>query len=424
MTSDSLEIQTILAGGDGLARPPDGPVVFVPRTAPGDRVEVELTEVHKQWARGTLLRIVEPGPQRRDPPCPHYDICGGCQLQHLSYTAQLEAKSRIIADALRRLGSVEIQPPEVVPSPRQLGYRNRVTFVMRRTGDGVVAGFHALQDPNRIVDIDRCPLAEDPLNDAWEALRASWGVNADNLPPGKELRLTLRVSSGGVKGLAVEGGEDYGEPETLLEAIDGLAAMWSIGTDGAIEWYAGEAWLKERWEEHELRVAGLSFVQVNRETAAELETYVLERCGEVAGRRLIDAYCGFGVRALRLAWAGARVVGIDSDSDAIGAAEAAAAESGAAARFRTSTVERALAHELPADLVLLNPPRRGVDRRVAQALVERPPARVIYVSCDPATLARDLKLLSSAFDVESCRGFDMFPQTAHVESVVSLARKE
>jgi 23S rRNA (uracil1939-C5)-methyltransferase len=419
----TVQIDSIIAGGDGLARQPDGPVVFVPRTAPGDRVEVEIVEQHKQWARGRALRITEPGPARRDAPCPVYEACGGCQLQHLDYEAQLKAKSDIISDALRRLGGIEIESPVVTASPRQLGYRNRITFTLRRHPDGVVAGFHGLADPDRIVAVDRCPLAEDTLNELWESLRANWAPNADNLPPGNELRLTLRASSTGELGLAVEGGEDYGDPETLLETVPGLRSLWSVDEDGAIDWYAGEAWLKERWGEQTFGVAGLSFVQVNREAAESLESYVMEQCGDVSGRRVIDGYCGFGLRSMRLAWAGARVVGIDADEDAIDAAGAAAAESGAAARFVAAPLEEALRTELPADLVLLNPPRRGVDRQVVEALLKKPPESVVYISCDPATLARDLKMLSASFKLTACRGFDLFPQTAHVETVVSLARK-
>ena len=422
LTHPTLDISAIIAGGNGLARQPDGPVVFVPRTAPGDRAEVEIVESRKQWSRGRLLRLLEPGPDRCDPPCAHYEACGGCQLQHLNYDAQLQAKAGIITDALRRLGGIEIKPPEVVAAPRQLGYRNRVSFVLRRSADGVVAGFHSFEDPDRIIDVDRCPLAEDSLNQAWQALRAVWGVEAVNLPPGNELRVTLRVNSGGQAGLAVEGGEDYGEPETLLETIDSLQSIWSVDADGAIDWYAGEAWLKDRWGDHEFGLAGLSFVQVNREAAELLESYVLEACGDVSGRRVIDGYCGFGLRALQLAWNGARVVGIDSDGDAISAAEATAAESGAAARYVAASVEEALPRELPADLVLLNPPRRGADRKAIDALLEKPPKTIIYVSCDPATLARDLKLLSSCFDLAALRGFDLFPQTAHVETVATLSR--
>jgi 23S rRNA (uracil1939-C5)-methyltransferase len=161
---------------------------------------------------------------------------------------------------------------------------------------------------------------------------------------------------------------------------------------------------------------------VNRRVAETLDAYVREQLHPVAGKRMIDAYCGFGLRSLELAWQGARVVGIDTDEDAIASATEAAAESGASARFVPASVEDVMAWELPADLVALNPPRRGVGKAVVQALLSDPPARIVYISCDPATLARDLKALSSRFELASIRGFDMFPQTAHVEAVVTLDR--
>jgi 23S rRNA (uracil1939-C5)-methyltransferase len=419
-----VQIDAIIAGGDGLARGPDGRVVFVPRAAPGERVEVEYSEEHRQWVRGRLLRILEASPERRDPPCPFYDRCGGCQLQHLRYAAQTDAKALIVADSLRRLGGIDVEPPPVSPSSREFEYRNRVTFVLRRSGERVSAGFHAVGAPGEIVDVDRCPLGEPPISRVWAGLRAAWGSNAERLPPGSELRLTVRATSDGAVGLVVEGAQGYGEPGALLSEVAGLEAIWSLDRDGAIDWYSGEPVLSEQWGPHQLELAGDAFVQVNRAVAAQLEAYVEEGCGDVAGRRVIDAYCGFGLRALELAWKGARLVGIDSDRHAIAVAQGAAAESGAAARFLAQRVERALARELPADLVLLNPPRRGVAREAVEALIRKPPPRILYVSCDPATLARDLKALAQWFRVVACKAFDMFPQTAHVETVVTLVRGE
>jgi 23S rRNA (uracil1939-C5)-methyltransferase len=234
--------------------------------------------------------------------------------------------------------------------------------------------------------------------------------------------LTVRATAAGEVGLALEGGEGLGEPNELLESVAGLSAIWSVDDAGAVDWYAGAPVLADRWGTHEIVIAGTAFLQVNREVAAKLEDYVRAQCGDVSGLRVIDAYCGFGFRALELSWAGARVVGIDADHGAISVARSAAAESGAAARFHAHEVERALAWELPVELVLLNPPRRGLGAEVVGALLKEPPARVIYVSCDPATLARDLKGLAELYHIVACRCFDMFPQTVHVETVVTLER--
>jgi 23S rRNA (uracil1939-C5)-methyltransferase len=424
LTRDTLAIEKIIAGGDGLARPAGAPVVFVPRTAPGDVVEVEYVQERKQWRRARPLNVIESGPDRRAAPCPYYDACGGCQLQQLTYGAQLAAKRGIIHDSLRRLGEIEREPPTVVPSPKELGYRNRITLTLRRSAQGVVAGYHHRELPHHIVDVDHCPLAEEPVNAAWSALRRAWGEGAEQLPAGGELRLTLRAAASGEVGLVVEGGEGRGDAEDLLQEVEPLAAIWGLDADGDVTWNVGEAALSDRWGPYRLHVAGAAFLQVNREVAAELEGYLRVACGLVEGRRIIDAYCGFGVRALRLAREGARVVGIDSDPYAVGAARVAAEDSGLPARFVRGEVERVLARELPADLVILNPPRAGVEREATTALERQPPDRIIYVSCDPATLARDLKRMADVFEVVDLRGFDMFPQTAHIETVVSLRRRQ
>lgn len=418
--TDELTIELIVAGGDGLARRPDGCVVFVPRTAPGERVEVAYSEIRRQWRRARLTRVVEESPERREPPCPHYARCGGCQLQHLDYGAQLRAKAAIIADALRRLGGLDSVSFEVVASPRELGYRNRVSMLLRRGDDGTPAGYHGVHDVDEVVDVDSCPLAEDPINQVWAVLRRSWGPAAEALPSGQELRLTLRVDSEGCVGLAIERGRGGGDIAGLVEKVAGLDAVWQINQRDQVVGRAGVPALIEQVGQYDIPVAGTTFVQVNRDAAELMETYVREQCGDVAGKRVVDAYCGFGTRALELAHDGATAVGIDEDKHAIGAASSGARESAVSARFVASRVERRIARELPADIVVLNPPRRGVTTAVTEALNQHPIPRIVYVSCDPATLARDLKRLSPHYALRACRAFDLFPQTAHVETVVTL----
>jgi 23S rRNA (uracil1939-C5)-methyltransferase len=420
---DVLDIRSIIAGGDGIARRPDGCAVFVPRTAPGERVQVEYTEVHKQWRRARVVRVLESSADRRDPPCPYYEQCGGCQLQHLSYDAQLSAKAGIIAESFRHIGGVEAEPPQIVRSEQELGYRNRVSLVLRRRGTEVVAGYHAHDDPDVVVDIDHCPVAEPRLNDVWAGLRASWGERASDLPQGRELRLTLRANTEGRVGLAIEGGREPGSPKKILGGVDGLVSIWSLNRGGDVVRYAGAETLQDTWGRYEIPVAGTAFVQVNRDVAAAIDTYAREQCGPVVGKRVVDAYCGFGLMAIDLAREGARIVGIDLDRHAIATASSIASELDTTARFIRGNVERVLRCQLPAEVVILNPPRRGLTKPVVEALVKRPPRRIVYIGCSPATLARDLKGLSTRFKLEACRGFDMFPQTAHVETVATLVRR-
>lgn len=415
-----VSIESIAAGGEGVGRLPDGRAVFVHRTAPGDEAEIAVTESRPRWARGRLLRVLSPGENRREAPCPYYSRCGGCSLEHLEYDAQIRAKSRIVSDALTRIGRLTVDPPDVVPSPRQLRYRNRVSFALRRAEHGrVIAGFHALGEPDEIVDMDGgCLLPEEPIAGVWDRLRASWGPDARRLPSGEQLRLTLRGTATGAVSLLVEGGFSPGRPDELVDLVAGLESIWHRRAEGSARLLAGAPLLLERWADEEVPLAAEAFLQVNREAAYLLEEHVVAIAGAVSGERVVDAYCGVGLRGRRLARAGARVIGIELDPAAIATARAAGV---AGAEFREGLVEALLPEALPASLVILNPPRGGVAPEVIDALVARPPGRLIYVSCNPATLARDLRRLGPGFAIRGLRSFDLFPQTAHVETVAALA---
>lgn len=430
-----VKIHGIATGGAGVGRLADGRVVFVHRTAPGDEVDTRLLEERRQWARGELVRVVRESPLRRAAPCPHYELCGGCTLEHLQYSAQLEAKRDIVVETLRRIGGIEFSsapgesqvdapspvPPEVVPSPREFRYRNRVSFTLIRRGSGrVVAGFHELNNPGQIIDITgACMLPEEAIAAAWTRLREEWGEDAHRLPSGRQLRLTLRASAAGDVALVVDGGYGPGRPEELLERVPELSAIWHRpgGRGGSLALLAGQDQVSEEWADEEVALSGAVFLQVNRSAAALLEAHILELAGDLGGRRVVDAYCGVGLIARRLARAGAEVVGIELDEQAVIEARRGAP---AGAEFIADKVEAALPGVLPADLVIVNPPRTGLDPAVPAALRASPPSRLIYISCDPATLARDLARLNPGFRIRSIRCFDLFPQTAHVETVVEL----
>jgi len=417
-----VEIGGIAAGGAGVGRLPDGCAVFVHRTAPGDLARVAVVERKRRWARAELRSLLRPSPDRRQAPCPHYDRCGGCTIEHIDYTAQLRIKANIVAEALRRIGGLDVPQPEVTPSPHEFRYRNRVSFTLLRLGAGrVVAGFHELNRPGRIVDItDACLLPEPAIARAWGALRGAWGHEAHRLPSGRQLRLTLRSAAAGEVTLLVDGGYSPGRPEELLSSVPALAAIWHRPA-GAPDWtlLAGSAAVTEQWADEEVALSGIAFLQVNRAAAAALEDHVfaLARDAIGPGARVVDAYCGVGLHARRLAREGAAVVGIELDPSAVNEARRAAPPG---AEFLLGRVEELLPAALPADLVILNPPRRGLHAAVPEALVARPPQRLIYVSCDPATLARDLARLGPTFRLRGVRCFDLFPQTTHVETVAEL----
>ena len=425
MTTDSAEVMVrgLAAGGSGVAELPDGRVVFVPRTAPGDHARIRIEKSKPRWAVGALERIIEAGPDRVVAPCPLYDRCGGCQLQHLPYERQIEWKGRFVADALQRIGGLgEIPPPDVVASPRTLHYRNRVTFTLRRLPGGrVVAGFHALARPAHVVEVHgECLLPREPLVAVWTRLRRGWGPGADRLPAGGRLRLTLRLVGEAVV-LQVVGGPREWDARPLVEAVPELVAVWHQPAERS------EPGLLVGGDVAEAH--GPAFEQANPEAAEDLRAYVLSRAlaerdpaveTEAVARptpTAVDAYCGVGEYGRALAGHGWSVRGIEVDRWAV-----AAARDGAPDGFDVvaARVEDELQATLPTDLLVVNPPRAGLGGAVIEVVRAAPPRRLVYVSCDPGTLARDLAALSDEYDLVDLGCFDLFPQTAHVETVATL----
>lgn len=417
--AELVQITNIAAGGAGVGRLRDGRAVFVHRTAMGDRARITLIEKKKAWARGALEAIEEAGPGRREAPCRYYAKCGGCTLEHLEYDAQLRAKAQIVQDAMTRIGKLQIETPEVVGSPNEFRYRNRVSFTLMRLTRKVVAGFHELEHPGRVLDIgSACLLPEEAIAEAWKELRANWGDRAILLPAGPKLRLTLRASAQGAISLVVEGGRTTGDPEALLVAVPCIQSIWHRPQpDEPIVLLAGRSALTESWQDEDLDLSGSVFLQVNRAAAELLEEHVMQLAGDVAGKGIVDAYCGVGLHARRLARAGALVIGIELDPLAIDEANAAEVQG---TRFICGRVEEEMPRFLPADIAILNPPRAGLHEDVTAILNRKPSQRLIYISCNPATLARDLDRLRGKYEVQSLRCFDLFPQTAHVETVAEL----
>jgi len=421
--SQPVRILRLAAGGDGVGKLADGRAVFVPRTAPGDLVTVRGLRPSRRFARATLGRLLEPGPDRVTPRCPHYtdDECGGCQLQHLSYPAQLAARRGFAGDALRRLARLEVTDPEIEPAERQYGYRTKLTLAAagpRRIG------LHPYGRPRRIFDLACCHIAAPPLMELWARLRELRSL----LPAGLE-RLVLRMDRrGGRHAVArVRGTEVWtraaelareleraGAPATLWwEPEGGVARVLAAPTGGA-ESRPGEAGGAGPGGAPHVGV----FEQVHPAMAERARAYALERAGPVAGRRVWDLYAGIGETTARLAAAGAVVESVELDRRAVAFASA----TGPPAERHAGPAEELVDRLGPPDLVVTNPPRTGMDARVTAAIAERRPEKVIYLSCDPATLARDIVRLGTGFRLAAARCFDLFPQTAHVETVAVLER--
>ncbi|HEX6807487.1 MAG TPA: hypothetical protein VF118_05840 [Gemmatimonadaceae bacterium] len=402
-----LRIDSIAAGGDGVARA-DGMVVFVPRTAPGDVARVSYQQKGR-FARGTLVALESASPDRVDPACSHYeaDRCGGCQLQHVAYDAQRRAKGDIVRDTMVRIARRPTPaPPAVRPAPSPWRYRRKLTLALRARGRGWTAGLHPYDAPGRVFQLRECPITEDRVLAAWREVLAA----GDTLPNAAELRAAVRFDDEGEGSLVVEGGAQWTGAQRLLERVPSLSAVWWKPADSSRATPAASRSASSS--------PAASFAQVNAAVADALRAYVVERALAHEPAQVIDAYAGTGLTALALASPARHVTAIELDADASGWCGARLPNGSRAVAAR---VEDALPAALPADVVILNPPRAGVDARAAHALAgARASTRaIIYVSCDPATLARDVGRLPG-WRVASLVSFDMFPQTAHVETVCEL----
>ena len=399
----TVRVESIAAGGDGVGRL-DGLAVFIPRTAPGELVETALRK-HGRMARGRLVRVVEPSAQRVDPRCGHYDgdRCGGCQLQHLSMESQLAAKQRIVQDAFSRIARRAVERPPIVPSPAAWEYRSRLTLALRWQHGAWVMGLHAFDDVDHVFDLRECPITDARIVAAWADIRRA----ANLLPRAAELRGTVRLV-----------GQDLA---MILEGAD----VWPAGREFAaavpvlhvIRWRPAHGASRVVFDRRSAGTPHESFDQVNQPVAAAARRELVERAMAASPRTAVDAYAGLGATSLALAERGVQVTAIEADE---AASRHAAQQLPPPSRAVTGRVEDVLPEYLPADVVILNPPRTGIDARVAEALQSPPgPLRLLYMSCDPATLARDVFRLP-AYRVSSLRAYDMFPQTAHVEVVCEL----
>lgn len=404
----SLEIESIADGGDGVGRS-NGLVVFVPRTAPGDLITARIAG-KASFARGTLRTVTRPSPVRVDPPCPHYtsDRCGGCQVQHMSYDSQLRAKRRIIRDSLERIGKRKVGEPEIRASRNEWRYRAKLTLAMRKSEDGKwIAGLHRYDDPSQIFELEDCLITDSKVVAVWRSILGQ----ARFFPDSQALRGSVRLTTDGPV-FTLIGDARFPMAAELFAAVPELAALWWEKEGGTRRLLQDRRLHRDAWS------PGASFAQVNEAVAAELRAHVIELVTARAPRSVIDAYSGAGEVAVELARFGARVTAIELDAEAANWCASRLPEGSVSIRGR---VETALPAALPADGVILNPPRAGVGSTVTDVLEQASPqpALVVYVSCNPATLARDLSRMPG-YQIESLVAFDMFPQTAHVETVCEL----
>jgi 23S rRNA (uracil1939-C5)-methyltransferase len=396
-------------GGDALGRC-EGKVIFVPYAIPGEEVTVEITEDKERYAHARLLEVISPSPHRVEPPCPHFGPgqCGGCQWQHLAYAAQLSVKADVLRDQLNRIGKIAdppLRPALGMANPWH--YRNHVQFAV--SDDGRM-GFVAT-DGRRVEAIEVCYLLHPLLEDLFAAL--------DLELPGLA-RLSLRAGiNTGDRMMIFETHDD--QPPALESDLPVSCVL--LLSDGTPVNLIGNNYITEVVGSRTFRISATSFFQVNTAAAQEVVRLVGEYLAPAGDEVLLDAYCGVGTLALSLADKVGQVIGVEEAAGAVADARLNAAEL-ANAEFIESSVETFLPRlDRRIDLAVLDPPRQGCKPEALAALIELAPLRVVYVSCDPATLARDArKLAEGGYQLVEVQPVDMFPQTYHIESVALFGR--
>jgi 23S rRNA (uracil1939-C5)-methyltransferase len=401
----AVRILRLAVGGDGVGKLPDGKTVFVPRTAPGDLVELAGLREYKRFARARPARLIEVSPDRVEPRCPHYvkDECGGCQLQHINYETQLLSRRTFVGDAIRRLGKRELPDPPIVPAGEIYDYRTKLT--LHASEDGRSIGLHRYGRPDEIFDLKWCHITVPELMELWQAMRSLRPF----LPP-RLAQVILRLDRSGGRHVVIRVGE--GEVWSGFDRLRG--ALERRGTPATI-WYQPEGGAARAVAGSGEAFPATVFEQVNPEMGDRVRAFAVEQLGEVSGRLVWDLYAGIGETTEQLLANGAKVESVELDRRAVAEAEAR----GPVARRHTGRVEDVLRELHQPDLVIANPPRTGMDERVCAELNRLAPSRVVYISCDPATLARDLQRLER-FRLSLVQAFDLFPQTTHVETAAVL----
>lgn len=409
-----IRILSIAAGGDGVGKLSDGRAVFVPRAAPEDVIEPAGLRLHDRFARARIARVVTPGPGRVTPSCPHYvrDECGGCQLQHLDMETQLSAKRSIVGEALRRIGRVEIDDPHIVPSDEQWGYRSKLTLAV--APGGRIIGLHRYDRATEVFDLEHCLITAPPLMELWREVR-----KVRRLLPRTASTLVLRLDRSAGRHLVVRvvGQTVWREAKELhrqLAAAGVAATIWWVPEGGAPRVVAGST------EAFPATV----FEQVHPSLGDRIRRFAVDQLGETDACHVWDLYAGIGETTTLVAARGASVESVELDSRAVEQAERGSHPGNRIRRY-VGRVEEFIGRLKRPDLVIANPPREGMDAAVTRGIRTARPARVVYVSCDAATLARDLaRLTQPAADarylVTGVHAFDLFPQTAHVETVTVL----
>ena len=448
----TLRIERLSSDGSGVAHSPDGETVFVPGAAPGDEADVRIVKDCKRYAFGILDHLRTPSPDRIPVDCAVAGPCGGCSLRHLDYTAELRAKQENVTDAFRRIGGLDVPVLDICPSPEADRYRNKVQFPVGLDKNGnPCIGFYAGRT-HRIVPCPDCKLQPGVLNDIGNALCrffAENGIQPYNEETGRGLMRHIFLRRGAHSGqimvclvctrpnfphadaLCTRLREQFADIATILLNVNSKNTNVILGTETHTLY--GPGYIEDTLCGVPVQLGPLSFYQVNTLAAERLYGIAAQYAQLTPDDLLLDLYCGMGTIGLSMVGRCRELVGVEIVPEAIESAKANAARMGDAVAAKScffcadagQAATRLAAEGLHPDVVMLDPPRKGCDEATLSAVVRMAPRRVVYVSCNPATAARDAAWLEqNGYHTEKVQPVDLFPRTKHCECVIALSKGE
>jgi 23S rRNA (uracil1939-C5)-methyltransferase len=440
-----LDITGLTDTGEGVGRL-GGRVVFVPDTVTGDRVLVRLVRVKSNYAIGKLHQLLDQSPHRIRPSCIVADKCGGCQWQHVDYNYQLAAKQNLVVQALERIGGFT-QPPiaPILSSDSALAYRNKASYPLKRSATGQVQAGYYQKGSHQLINLNQCPVQDSRLNPLLAEIKQDiqqlgWSVYNESRHQGCLRHLSLRIGRRTGEMLLTLVSTKWNLQNLEVQAqkwlkrypkLVGICINYNPSRTNAIfgeetRCIAGQPYLQEEFGGLQFQLRPETFFQVNTEAAEALLNVIMEQLALQGNEVLVDAYCGIGTFTLPLAQRVQQVIGLEVQSSSVEQAQLNAQLNGIDnVIFKAGAVETLLPQlGIAPDVVLIDPPRKGCDRAVIETLLDISPKRIVYISCKPSTLARDLKLLcqTGSYQLTHLQPADFFPQTSHVECAAFLVR--
>jgi 23S rRNA (uracil1939-C5)-methyltransferase len=420
------DVLSLTSEGQGVIRQ-EGFVVFVPFTVPGDQILYRLIQRKKNFAQGELVKIIKPGPHRTLPLCRYYGVCGGCQLQHLAYLSQLESKRHIVEDAFIRIGKMkDVKVLPVEPAKLHWAYRRHINLKIRPNGQSLIAGYIAI-DNTSLLPVEHCPIFIPEDQPAIQEVQAL----LQNLPS-KDFKAGSAIlfkteDDLFILSLHFESKISFNE-EIIKNFLKDHSRWMGVSLKNGSK--------KMTWGtvQTHLEIEGMKFLcspdvftQNHPEQSLKIYQHIVRLASQWPDSKILDLYCGIGISSLLLAKQGHSVIGIEYNPESIELAQENAKNNGLMTpQFIQGDVEQILKKRLKknqSSFVLLNPPRIGISPAVAEEIIRMQPQSIVYVSCMPSTLARDLKIFCMAgYKIDLVQPYDMFPQTSHVETLVHLKK--